>query len=183
MLFYSQWVWFDSTNAGSYRLPTPDNYASITFVADRGPVYQGIVRIARSPDGHQAEMVAPFRGFMRDPSGNPIVALGKTIDVSFSLEASPELAPPPSNSWASDTADPIVGYSLSPYREPELQIAPSVQNASVLVSWPDSAKGMRLQRTSRLSNPDWQFIPGSESANQITLPIEGDNAFFRLVEP
>ena len=67
--FYPEWVWFDSTNAGAYRLPAPDNYASITFVTDKGPSYQGITRIALSPDGHQAEMVAPFRGFMRDPAG------------------------------------------------------------------------------------------------------------------
>jgi hypothetical protein len=38
------------------------------------------------------------------------MALGKTIDVSFSLEASGELAP--GDDWASDTADPIVGYYL-----------------------------------------------------------------------
>ena len=112
--FYSQWVWFDTPGAGTCRLPPPDDSSSITFVVDKGPGYQGITRIARSPDGHQAEMAAPFRGFMRDPSGKPIVALGKTINVSFSLEASPELSPQPNTEWASDTADPITGYYLSP---------------------------------------------------------------------
>jgi len=34
------------------------------WVEDKGPVYQGIVRVAVSPDGHEAEISAPFRGFM-----------------------------------------------------------------------------------------------------------------------
>jgi hypothetical protein len=179
--YYSQWVWFDSTNAGTYQLPAPDHDSSITFVSDRGPVYQGIIRIARSPDGHEAEMVAPFRGFMRDPEGNPIMALGKTIDLSFSLEASGELAP--AGEWASDTGDPIVGYYLSPFTGPELQIAPSIQNGNVLVTWANGARGMKLERTTSLTNPDWQFIAGSETTNQAMLPIGNDNGFFRLVEP
>jgi hypothetical protein len=94
--YYTQWVMFD------------DN--SIVYVQDKGPIYQGIVTVAVSQDGHEMEMAAPFRGFMHDPEGNPIVALGKTLDVSFSLEASGELAP--GAQWASDTGDPIVGYYL-----------------------------------------------------------------------
>ncbi len=181
--FYTQWVWFDSTNAGTYRLPSPDNYASITFVADRGPVYQGIIRIALSPDGHEAEMIAPFRGFMRDPADNPIMALGKTLKLSFSLEASPELSPQPNSDWASDTGDPIVNYYLSPYTDPQLQIAPSVSGGSILVSWSSGATGMKLQSTPSLTVPDWQVIAGSETTNQMTWPIGSGNAFFRLVEP
>lgn len=179
--YYSQWVWFDSTNTGTYRLPAPDDFASITFVADRGPVYQGIIRIARSPDGRQAEMVAPFRGFMRDPAGHPIMALRKKIDVSFSLEASGELAP--GNSWASDTGDPIVGYYLSPYTEPELQIAASDQDGHIVLSWAGSAQGMVLKQTPSLTNPNWQAIAGSETTNRSTLTIGSGNAFFRLEEP
>ena len=105
--YYPEWVWFDSPsgpNSGTNNLPPPDDYASIRFVSDKGPSYQGIIRIALSPDGHQAEMVAPFRGFMRDATephsaAKPIISLGKTINISFSLEASGELAPnaPPVN--------------------------------------------------------------------------------------
>jgi hypothetical protein len=179
--FYTQWVWFDSTNAGTYRLPVPDDYASITFVADKGPVYQGIIYIARSADGHEAEMVAPFRGFMRDPADNPIMATQKTINISFSLEASGELSP--GNSWASDTGDPITGYYLSPYADPQLQIAPSPAGGSVIVSWAVGATGMKLQRTPSLTSPDWQLISGSETTNQMTLPAGDAGAFFRLMEP
>ena len=181
--YYSQWVWFDTPNAGSNNLPPPDNYASITFVLDRGPVFQGIIQIARSADRHEAEMVAPFRGFMRDPQGNPIIALGKTIGISISLEASPQLAPPPSNSWASDTGDPILGYYLSPYPEPQLQIAPAVQDGHVNLSWASGATGMMLKRTTSLTNPGWQMVSGSGTTNRITLPMGTGNEFFRLEEP
>jgi hypothetical protein len=42
--------------------------------------------------------------------GHANVGLGYTIDISFSLEASGELAP--GGEWASDTATPINGYFL-----------------------------------------------------------------------
>lgn len=187
--FYTQWVWFDSPSTGTYRLPVPDNDASITFVADKGPVYQGIIRIARSADRHEAEMVAPFRGFMRDPLGNPIMALRKTINISISLEASGELAPDnctvcPQSSckcWASDTGDPLVGYYLSPYAPPTLQITP-VQAGEVVLSWPGAATGMKLQRTPSLTNPDWQFVAGADVTNQMALAVGNTNSFFRLVD-
>ena len=181
--YYSQWVWFDALNVGTYRLPSPDNYASITFVADRGPVYQGILRIARSADRHEAEMVAPFRGFMRDPQGKPIIGLGKTIGISISLEASQQLAPPPANSWASDTGDPILGYYLSPYPEPQLQIAPALQDGHVVLTWASGAAGLLLKRTTSLTNPNWQTVSGSDTTNRVTIPIGPGNEFFRLQEP
>ena len=109
--WYTQWVWFDTPQGlpGEIILPTGEG---IVWVADRGPAYPGcIIEISISPDGHEAEVKAPFRGFMLDaPSGDPIMALGKTIDVSFSVEASSEFAA--GGEWASDTADPIVGYEL-----------------------------------------------------------------------
>lgn len=187
--YYPEWVWFDSPsgpNSGTNNLPPPDDYASIRFVKDKGPSYQGIIRIALSPDGHQAEMVAPFRGFMRDAtqphtSARPIITLGKTLNLSFSLEASGELAP--GNNWASDTGDPIVGYYLSPFGEPNLQAAPALSSGRVEVAWANGAKGMRLQQTSSLTNPDWQPVTGSEATNRITFPVTGNSAFFRMVEP
>ena len=181
--FYSEWVWFDSPSgpdSGTNNLPPPDDYASIRFVRDKGPSYDGIIRIARSPDGHQAEMVAPFRGFMRDASqphtaADPIISLGKTINVSFSLEASGELAP--GGEWASNTAEPIRGYYLSP---PMLQIARG-DLGEVVLSWDPGVVGMQLQRTFSLVNPAWQVVPGSEATNQVTWPSVTSNAFFRLM--
>jgi len=178
--FYPEWVWFDSPTTGTNRLPFPDDFASITFVKDKGPRYQGIVRIALSPDGHQAEMVAPFRGFMRNPSGSPIVALRKTMKISMSLEASGELAP--DGTWASDTADPIENYYLNPYPEPGLQISKVSPNGNVTLSWVTGAIGMQLQRSWSLTSPDWQPVSGSTETNQIIFAASETNAFFRLAE-
>ena len=185
MTYYPEWVWFDSPsgpNSGTNNLPPPDDYASIRFVSDKGPSYQGIIRIALSPDGHQAEMVAPFRGFMRDATephsaAQPIISLGKTINISFSLEASGELAP--GGEWASNTAEPIRGYYLSP---PTLQIAPS-DAGGVLLSWDPGAVGMQLQRTFSLENPDWQVVPGSTTTNQVPWTSGTSTTFFRLAQP
>jgi hypothetical protein len=111
---YTQWVWYDTPpglDSGTFGeeivIPTGE---AIYWVLDKGPAYAGsIVTISISPDGHEAEMKAPFRGFMNDgTTGNPVADLGKVIDISFSLEASPELVP--SSDWGSDTADPIVSY-------------------------------------------------------------------------
>jgi len=107
---------------------TYDNYlewvvfpdSSIIEVADRGPVYQGIIEVAVSDDGHEAEMKAPMWGFFHDENGIPIVKLGNTIDISFSLEGSGELSESAIEAgyngnrsvWGSDTAEPIIGYYL-----------------------------------------------------------------------
>jgi hypothetical protein len=107
--FYSQWVYWDEPQGFLDEIVLP-NGASVVWVVDKGPVYQGIVQVALSDDGHRAEVIAPFRGFMNDPQGSPIIALGKTIKVSMSLEASGELAE--DGEWASDTGPPIANYIL-----------------------------------------------------------------------
>lgn len=107
--FYTQWVMFDTPQGFPEEVILPSG-RSLVWVLDKGPVYQGILEIALSPDGHEAEMVAPFRGFMMHPNGDPLVKPGRVMDISFSLEASGELAV--GGEWASDTADPIVGYAV-----------------------------------------------------------------------
>jgi len=179
--YYSQWVWFDDPVSGDVRLPSPDDFASITFVADKGPVYQGIVEMALSPDGHEGEMCAPFRGFMRDESGHPIIDLGMTIDVSFSLEASGELAP--GRSWASDTGNPIVGYELSPVFQPKLEISPGSSQNRLVVSWDNAPSGASLQHASDLVDADWRVVPGSGQTNRVTVTVQEGAEFFRLVAP
>ncbi|MCB9938421.1 MAG: alpha/beta hydrolase [Planctomycetaceae bacterium] len=95
---YTQWVYHDDD--------------TITFVRDKGPVVNGIADAAVSSDGHQIEAKFPLKGFLRDEKGNPVIRLGTKIDLSFSLEASGELAP--GREWASDTGEPINGYELTP---------------------------------------------------------------------
>jgi hypothetical protein len=100
---YTQWVYHEND--------------TLTLVSDGGPVVPGIMSMAVSPDGHEIEICAPFRGFLTNAAGNANMALGKTLDISFSLEASGELAP--GNNWGSDTGDPIIGYYLEgPVPEP-----------------------------------------------------------------
>lgn len=125
---YTQWVMFDDSSSGDHDL---SDGTSITFVEDEGPVHQGIVEAAISPDGHELEMIAPFTGFMSYPGvnpgerGDPIIELGRTIDISFSLEASGELTTGPHDNgeWASDTGDPIVGYVLAVPEPPSIVFA------------------------------------------------------------
>lgn len=100
---------------GTYKYYTewsyhPDN--TITFVRDAGPRTPGIVEGALSPDGHELEMRVPIKGFLKDKQGNPIIKPGATINISFSLEASGELAK--GKKWGSNTGEPIKGYVLEP---------------------------------------------------------------------
>jgi hypothetical protein len=93
---YTQWV--------------PHADGTLTFVRDRGPIVHGIAQAAVA--GDCLEACFPLKGFLKDKEGQPIIAPGRKLDLSFSLEASGELAP--SGKWASDTAEPIQGYVLTP---------------------------------------------------------------------
>jgi hypothetical protein len=98
--FYTEWVYHPNEQ--------------ITFVRDGGPRTLGIIKGALSRDGHELEMMIPIKGFLTDRAGKPILSLGRTVNVSFSLEASGELAA--GRQWASNTAAPIKGYYLEPPR-------------------------------------------------------------------
>jgi hypothetical protein len=106
---------FVRLGAGTYDYYTEWVYHAndtITFVRDKGPQTPGIIEGALSPDGHELEMKVPMKGFLVDQAGKPIVGLGRTMNISFSLEASGELAR--GGQWASNTAMPIKGYVLEP---------------------------------------------------------------------
>lgn len=92
---YTQWVYHEDD--------------TLTFVRDKGPIVHGIVSGWVGKDEHEAEICFPFKGFLKDENGKPIIAKGYTLDVSFSLEVSGELS---EGDWASDTANPIEGYVL-----------------------------------------------------------------------
>ncbi|MEZ6053309.1 MAG: hypothetical protein R3C02_18280, partial [Planctomycetaceae bacterium] len=110
--FYTQWSYHENNPATS-----ADD--QITFVQDKGPVVSGNVTYAFSPDNHMIEMKVPFKGFLKDADGNPIIQIGQFVDLSFSLEASGELgndvsAQNPNGIWGSDTGEPINHYYLRP---------------------------------------------------------------------
>jgi len=96
--YYTEWVFHEDD--------------TITFVRDACPRTLGNIKGALSADGHQLEMKIPMKGFLVDQHGKPLVALGRKINVSFSLEASGELAG--DGKWASNTGEPIRDYYLEP---------------------------------------------------------------------
>jgi hypothetical protein len=51
------------------------------------------------------------------------------------------------------------------------------------LEWNEAAEGMRLQRATSLSNPNWQELLGSETTNAVSLPIWSGTQFFRLIKP
>ncbi|MFZ1289401.1 MAG: T9SS type A sorting domain-containing protein [Melioribacteraceae bacterium] len=76
--WYSQWVMFEDS--------------TYVVVEDKGPVYYGIIKIAVSEDGHEAEISAPFWGFLKTPEGKNLIDVNQNIKVSASLEGSGELS-------------------------------------------------------------------------------------------
>jgi hypothetical protein len=53
----------------------------------------------------------PYKGFLKDKQGMPTIAVGQTLDLSFSLESSYELVK--DQLWTSDTGEPVEGYVLT----------------------------------------------------------------------
>jgi hypothetical protein len=107
--YYTQWVTFEDS--------------SYVIVEDKGEVFQGIITIAVSPDGHQAEIKAPMWGFLKTPEGQRIIDVGQNIVVSASLEGSGELSeeaiknghtPGSVSEWGSDTAEPFEYFIVDP---------------------------------------------------------------------
>jgi subtilisin-like proprotein convertase family protein len=126
--YYTQWVYTDND-------PANGGNDSITFVKDKGPIVNGIIQQQISADGHELEMIVPYKGFLVDQNGDPIVDVGSILDLSFSLEASGELAP--GQEWASDTADPLNGYALTPSSSQtvsQIRIPKGQTSASVTLS-------------------------------------------------
>jgi hypothetical protein len=160
---YTQWVYHEND--------------TLTLVRDRGPIVPGIVSYALSPDGHELEMRAPFKGFLNNAASDANIALGKTLDISFSLEASGELfAPPGSNgTWASDTAAPITSYFLG---------LPGDSNEDGAVDAADYVASRKLDGTQQ-GYDTWQThfgeSVGSESAASAPTSIPEQSTLVLLI--
>ncbi len=64
-----------------------------------------------------------------------------------------------------------------------LRLSVALRPSGLRLEWPATALGAKLQRTSSLTNPAWQNVPGSETAITVTLPLGDLMEFFRLVRP
>lgn len=69
----------------------------------------------------------------------------------------------------------------------EVRPRPSIASVSrvgdkLVLTW-NGAPGLRLQRTSRLTDPVWDEVPDSEARSRIELDIGPGPEFFRLVQP
>ncbi|CAF3831479.1 unnamed protein product [Rotaria sp. Silwood1] len=97
---------------GPYELPAPYDNHYVCFSKDCAPgPFNGIVTYARSAKGKELQMRAPFLGFLLNKdTGLPTLQLGMTVNISLSLETTPEYSIP--QEWVSDTTATIQ-YTLS----------------------------------------------------------------------
>ena len=166
--YYTQWVYKNND-------PARGGNDSVTFVKDKGPVVEGIIKQVVSADGHQMEMIVPYKGFLKDAQGNPIVDVGKILDLSFSLEASGELAP--GGQWASDTADPIDGYQLTATSAMPVNVIriPAGQTTATLTLKGLADNTFNPSRTAAIEVSS--VVGATENGNQaVTLEIQNDDA-------
>lgn len=166
--YYTQWVYKDND-------PARGGNDSITFVKDKGPIVEGIIKQVVSADGHEMEMIVPYKGFLKDAQGNPIVDVGKILDLSFSLEASSELAP--GGQWASDTADPINGYQLTASSATPVNMIriPAGQTSASLTLTGIADGTFNPSRTAAIEVSS--VVGATESGTQaVTLEIQNDDA-------
>ena len=166
--YYTQWVYKDND-------PARGGNDSVTFVKDKGPIVEGIIKQYVSADGHEMEMIVPYKGFLKDAQGNPIVDVGKILDLSFSLEASSELAP--GGQWASDTADPINGYQLTASSATPVNMIriPAGQTSASLTLTGIADGTFNPSRTAAIEVSS--IVGASENGSQaVTLEIQNDDA-------
>jgi isoquinoline 1-oxidoreductase len=57
---------------------------------------------------------------------------------------------------------------------------PERSGDQIRISW-KGGPGIKLQRTSTLSNPSWQDVPNTDGASSVSLPASDSAAYFRLV--
>ncbi|CAF1104443.1 unnamed protein product [Didymodactylos carnosus] len=119
--YYTQYIYWDHRPTeneikkclfGFYELPSPNNNNFICFSQDDAPgPFNGILSYAQSEKGNELEIRAPFQGFLLNKNtGEPTLQLGMTVNISLTLETSPEYSLP--QEWCSDSA-PTIQYTLS----------------------------------------------------------------------
>lgn len=138
------------------------------------PEYYGVGNIDADP-----RFVDPANGDFRLRPDSPCIDAGTDLaDVSVDLDGTPR--PLDGN------GDGIAGFDMGafefdPRSVPLLTV--TLARDGLRLEWPTTVLGSGLQRTTTLTNPVWQDVPGSASVNSIVLPVADSTAFFRLVQP
>ncbi len=76
------------------------------------------IHLAVSPDGSEVEVSSTFTGFLKNPSGQPTVQLGQTIDLAVGMECDSK-AYLGKTAWGADSTRAIRGYELVPAGDTE----------------------------------------------------------------
>jgi hypothetical protein len=71
----------------------------------------------------------------------------------------------------------------APNTSPNLRLnAPVLSGGVAVLTW-GGGPGIKLQKTTSLSTPDWQDVPGTLGQSVFALPPTDTAAFFRLIQP
>jgi len=81
----------------------------------------------------------------------------------------------------SDTGLTVLDF-YAPNTSPNLRLNTPVLSGGVAVLTWDGGPGIKLQKTTSLTAPDWQDVPGTLGQSLIALPPTDTAAFFRLIQ-
>jgi hypothetical protein len=85
--------------------------------------------------------------------------------------------------YATSEAGLTVLDFFAPNTSPRLRLNTPVLSGDVAVLTWDGGPGIKLQKTTSLTSPDWQDVPNTEGKSLIALPPTDTVAFFRLTMP
>jgi len=70
----------------------------------------------------------------------------------------------------------------APNTSPNLRLnAPVLSGGVAVLAW-EGGPGIKLQKTTSLTNPNWQDVPGTTGQGVAVLPQTDTVAFFRLIQ-
>ena len=146
------------------------------FLKQRGREFTALVTSARF--GADDAMMAAM------PSLKAICSFGvgyDMIDVPALTEAGVALAITPDGKKLY-VANGHAGLSVYEITLPSSITSITRTTNQISVAW-NGGPGLKLQRTTSLTNPNWTDVPGSEGKSQIQLPSDFGSEFYRLIKP
>jgi hypothetical protein len=74
------------------------------------------------------------------------------------------------------------GFKIVRLRDQLALYPPLLSGDTLTLSW-TGGPGIKLQKTTNLTTPNWQDVPGSDGVSSLGLPRTDPTAFFRLIQP